>query len=249
MNWNRLALIAPCLCGSSLFVHHTITKALFTHTHVHSINIWAQETKHLVAMPTQHIQQLNSTPASVFKDPFLTFNPDINGKIRYHSQIPQHPVVTGSGKQTEGQAPQGKSGETIKAICRPHWGAERQGSIHQEPQFLDYWGPGPVLNPRDPKGSPGLTVWEGVQEQTFKQMVKQKNPNTQLWTQRFRNQQECGRDGSRDKKHPGGVHSPADSWRLILTDEREMSRQEFQPGKPETKEQKNEWARMALRKL
>lgn len=71
-------------------------------------------------MPTQHIQQLNSTPASVFKDPVLTFNPDINGKIRYHSQIPQLPVFTRAGKQTKGQTPQGKSGETIKAICRPY---------------------------------------------------------------------------------------------------------------------------------
>lgn len=68
MNWNQLAQIAPYLCGSSIFLNHTITKALL-HTHVHSINIWAQETKHQVAMLTQHIQQLNSTPASVFKDP------------------------------------------------------------------------------------------------------------------------------------------------------------------------------------
>lgn len=69
MNWNSSALIAPDLCGSSIFLNHTITKALFTHTHVHTINIWAQETTHQVAMPTQHTQQLNSTPASVFKDP------------------------------------------------------------------------------------------------------------------------------------------------------------------------------------
>lgn len=59
-------------------------------------------------MPTQHIWQLSSTPASVFKDPSLTFNPDINGKIRYHSQIAQHPVFTGAGQQTQGQTPPGK---------------------------------------------------------------------------------------------------------------------------------------------
>lgn len=70
-------------------------------------------------MPTQHIWQLSSTPASVFKDPSLTFNPDINGKIRYHSQIAQHPVFTGAGQQTQGQTPQGKSGETITAMCKP----------------------------------------------------------------------------------------------------------------------------------
>ena len=57
--------------------------------------------KHQVAMPTRHIRQLSSSPASVFKDPSLTFNPDINGKIRYHSQIPQYLVFRRAGKQTK----------------------------------------------------------------------------------------------------------------------------------------------------
>lgn len=39
VNWNSLALIALYLCGSSIFLNHTITKALFRHTHVHAINI------------------------------------------------------------------------------------------------------------------------------------------------------------------------------------------------------------------
>lgn len=92
---------------------------------MNSINIWAQETKQQVAMPTQHIQQLNSTPASVFKDPSLTFHPGINGKIRYHSQTPQHAVFTLAGKQT----PQGKSGETSKASASHNWEAGKTKKV------------------------------------------------------------------------------------------------------------------------
>lgn len=72
-------------------------------------------------MPTQHIQQLNSTSASVFKDLSLTFNLDINGKIGYHSQIPQHPVFTGAGKQTNGQTPPPR--ENLEKQLKPSAGS------------------------------------------------------------------------------------------------------------------------------
>lgn len=172
-------------------------------------------------MPTQHTQQLNSTRLLFPKIPFspLTLvSMEKSGTI-HKSHNTSLPV--GRRADRGPRLPR----ENLEKQLEPSAGLteehEDKVQLNKYHSFLTTGGRGPVLNPRDPKGSPDVTVGERAEEQTVEQMGKQKNPKTQLWTPCFRNQQECGRDGNRHKKPPRGVHGPADSWRLSLTDERD----------------------------
>lgn len=159
MNWNRLALIAPHLWGSSIFLNHTITKALFSHTHVHSINIWVQETKHRVAMATQHIQQLNSTPASVFKDLPPTFNPESmkrSGTTRISHNTQSSLELE---RRPRARPPRENLEKQLKPSAGSKWEEGRQSSI-------DNHSPRDRAESSRPQRIP-LPVWVRVEGQTL----------------------------------------------------------------------------------